>query len=223
LDDVIKLEFEDRQFLALKNLFENKKFGDKLYLLLIVLNALVSYQLSWTWEKYWQEFADYAQKFNFSWKTISKQEIFHFFENLLTQGKYNKRFKNTKLARIQKFLDHNFFDEFLANPKFYYQSMKQLNKKLAQVMNQPEYSKTIVFAVKMFSYWARNVFEYIEYFPFDIQIPVDSRLKKLYENYVWKKSSDSEIRKFYYDLAYKVKIPPLHLDALLWMGKLDKK
>jgi N-glycosylase/DNA lyase len=46
LDDIIKLEFEDRQFLALKNLFENKKFGDKLYLLLIVLNALVSYQLS---------------------------------------------------------------------------------------------------------------------------------------------------------------------------------
>jgi len=46
LQDAINLEFEDEQFLALKYLYENKKFSDEVFILLVLANALVSYQLS---------------------------------------------------------------------------------------------------------------------------------------------------------------------------------
>jgi len=46
LDDAIKIEQEDRQFLALKNLYLNKKMTDKNYLFLIISNSLICYQLS---------------------------------------------------------------------------------------------------------------------------------------------------------------------------------
>jgi len=46
LKDAIFFEEKDRQFLALKKLYENKKMDDKSYLFLIVLNSLICYQLS---------------------------------------------------------------------------------------------------------------------------------------------------------------------------------
>jgi len=46
LEDAIKIEGQDRQFLALKKLYQNKQFSDSLYLFLILANALISFQLS---------------------------------------------------------------------------------------------------------------------------------------------------------------------------------
>jgi N-glycosylase/DNA lyase len=46
IEDAIKFEEKDRQFLALKRLYQNKKFSDELYLFLIIANALISFQLS---------------------------------------------------------------------------------------------------------------------------------------------------------------------------------
>jgi len=48
-------------------------------------------------------------------------------------------------------------------------------------MGQSVDAKTIVFSVKMFSYACRNVFGYLEYFPYELNLPLDSRLKKIYE------------------------------------------
>jgi DNA-(apurinic or apyrimidinic site) lyase len=83
-------------------------------------------------------------------------------------------------------------------------------------MNQKKDAKTIVFAVKMFSYWARNVFWYLEKFPFDLMIPVDSRLENLYKKYNWTWTK-KEIKDYYINLSKKLNIPPLHLDAILWV------
>jgi len=46
LEDALKIESQDRQFLALKRLYESKKFSNELYLFLIIANALISFQLS---------------------------------------------------------------------------------------------------------------------------------------------------------------------------------
>jgi N-glycosylase/DNA lyase len=47
LDDVLKLEKTDRQFIALKNLEKNIE-NKELYLSLIILNSIICYQLSGT-------------------------------------------------------------------------------------------------------------------------------------------------------------------------------
>jgi N-glycosylase/DNA lyase len=47
LDDVLKLEETDRQFIALKSLEKNIENKD-LYLSLIILNSIICYQLSGT-------------------------------------------------------------------------------------------------------------------------------------------------------------------------------
>ena len=61
--------------------------------------------------------------------------------------------------------------------------MDKLALDLSKIMNQKIEAKTIVFAVKMFSYWARNIFKNLEYFPENLMIPIDSRLENLYKKY----------------------------------------
>ena len=46
LEDAIKIEKTDRQFLALRELYKNKILDDKNYLFIIIVNALICYQLS---------------------------------------------------------------------------------------------------------------------------------------------------------------------------------
>jgi DNA-(apurinic or apyrimidinic site) lyase len=82
-------------------------------------------------------------------------------------------------------------------------------------MKQKKDAKTIVFAVKMFSYWARNSFKKLNFFPENINVPVDSRLIALFEKYKW---DYEDINKFYFDLSKKLNIPELHLDALVWVN-----
>jgi DNA-(apurinic or apyrimidinic site) lyase len=91
-------------------------------------------------------------------------------------------------------------------------------------MNQKKDAKTIVFAVKMFSYWARNIFWFRE-FPKEIMIPIDSRLEKLFYKFwphpnplLWEERGYKEIKNFYKELSEKLNIPLLHLDAILWVN-----
>jgi N-glycosylase/DNA lyase len=46
IKNAIYFENIDRQFLALKRLYENKKMDNKNYLFLVIVNSLVCYQLS---------------------------------------------------------------------------------------------------------------------------------------------------------------------------------
>jgi DNA-(apurinic or apyrimidinic site) lyase len=106
-------------------------------------------------------------------------------------------------------------------------------------MNQKKDAKTIVFAVKMFSYWARNIFWFKE-FPKEIMIPIDSRLEKLFYEFwphpnptpghpsleqssihldlLWGERGHKEIKNFYKELSEKLNISLLHLDAILWVN-----
>jgi N-glycosylase/DNA lyase len=54
-------------------------------------------------------------------------------------------------------------------------------------------------------------------------IPIDSRLKNLYKKYAPLASleggiKNKEIKIFYIELSQKLKIPLLHLDAILWVN-----
>ena len=218
IKDAIYFEENDRQFLALQKLYKNKKFSDELYLFLIIANSLICYQLSWKWEDYWEEFSSELENKNFK----NFEEIYKFFEKFLKSSKNNKRFVETKLKRIKKlvaFLEGEERIVWIEKFEFYYKNMDKLAEKLAKIMNQKKDAKTIVFAVKMFSYWARNVFSYLEKFPKNLMIPIDSRLENLYKLETWKIDfNKKEIKEFYIDLSKKLDIPLLHLDAILWVN-----
>ncbi len=231
LEDAIKFEENDRQFLALKNLWEEIKdfslennYNISFYLALIIANSLVCYQLSGKWEDYWEEFSDY-----FIWKKIDilknkdfSQKIIKFFKDFLKTCKYNKRFTSAKIKRLEK-LKPFLKDFFEKDWEYFYKNMLKLRDNLAKTMNQKSDAKTIVFAVKMFSYGARNIFNFVE-FPKEISIPIDSRLTNLFEKYkphpnpLLKGEGIKQItiEKFYNDLALKMNISPLHLDAIIW-------
>lgn len=207
-NDAIKIEESDLQFFALKNLFENIK-NKNIYLALIISNAIICYQLSSSWEAYWEEFSK-----NFIENEVSKDDLLEKLWFFIKNSKWNKRFVETKIKRLEKL--RPFLEDFIWNEKFYYESMDKLCEKLAKTMNQKITDKTIVFAVKMFSYWARNCFNEIIEFPFSISIPIDSRLTKLYE--IYNEDKDLKINDFYEILSKKTNIPPLHLDAVLWVN-----
>lgn len=241
IQDAIAFEEADRQFIALKNLWDHPqslltKKGSRanLYLALIVANALICYQLSSTWENYWEEFSEYFSRNSF-WENIVLA-----LTEFIKQSKWNKRFVETKIKRLEKL--RPFLECFIGKEEYYYENMTELRDSLAEVMNQKNNAKTIVFAVKMFSYGARNVFEKIVYFPNEICVPVDSRLTRIFEKYSPHPNSllrsnfedsragtpvsvipsnergqeQNKINKFYFDLSQKLGIPELHLDAILW-------
>lgn len=209
INDAIKIEETDFQFISLKNLYFNIKNKD-FYLPLIIANSIICYQLSSTWEKYWEEFSENTSNYNFQ----SIDDIFNFFKDFLPKSKWNKRFIETKLKRLEKLKP--FLESFFKNERKYYDNMILLQEELAQTMNQKKEAKTIVFGVKMFSYWARNFFDKLIIFPFEINIPIDSRLTNIYELY--NEDTNLKIQDFYKKLSHKLNIPELHLDAIIWVN-----
>lgn len=206
LNDILKVEQSDRQFIALKKL--SYCFDDNdLYLVLIICNSIVCYQLSGKWEDYWEEFCDYFCDKKIDYSSLI-DELIYFIKN----SKNNKRLINIKIKRIEKL--RNFVLDFWGKWKYYYQNMINLRDDLVKIMNQKKDAKTITFTVKMFGYWARNIYSFIEY-PYDISIPIDSRLISLFDKYKW---PYTDINLFYYDLSNKLWISQLHFDALVWVN-----
>lgn len=205
-EDALGLEESDRQFIALQKLYdcEGSKCMIK-YLVIIILNSIICYQLSGKGEDYWEEFAEY-----FCSDKIKSSDLIKEISEFIKWSKNNKRFVDTKIKRLKKL--KKFVEEFSWKEEYYYKNMVELRDDLAKSLNQKVDSKTIVFAVKMFGYWARNHFVFEKY-PHEIWAPIDSRLTNLFEKYKWEYS---DINKFYNDLSSKIKIPPLHLDGVVW-------
>jgi len=212
LSEIIEIEKMDRQFIAISDLYKNKNINDDDYLFLLMANALICYQLSGKGEDYWEEFAKTVEAIK---DLDDDTELKNFLINFVSQSKNNKRLFNAKQKRIEKFF--GFYNAFVGKSKMYYDNMELLAKDLASIMKQDKNAKTIVFAIKMFSYGARNVFGYVNYFPTSLAIPLDSRLEKIYLTYINKSFyTKKDIQTFYVDLSKKLQIPQLHLDALLW-------
>ncbi len=219
IETSLELEKSDFQYKSLEKLFLNLN-NNELFQWLIISNCIVCYQLSSTWEKYWEEFSKKSIDFFENLKNhpthIYKrgQEIVDFFIDFLPNSLWNKRFVDTKINRLKKLLP--FLDQYIKNNDYYNNNLIIFRDELAKSMKQEKTAKTIVFAVKMLLYWISIINWWKNKIcPFEIEIPIDSRLTQIFEKY---KEDYTDIRLFYNDLSKKLDIPPIHLDAILWIN-----
>jgi len=210
LEDTYNIEENDRQFLAISRMFHNLK-NKKYFFPIIMINSLVWYQLSWTWEEYWEELVEFSIKYNFPAEFIF-DEIYKFFQEFLPQSKCNKRLLNMKIPRIIKM--KWIFEEFIGKEKYYYDNIIVLQNLLTKQMKQKKDDKTILFTIKMFHYGARIFYWYRSVVPYEIWIPVDSRITKITKIY---NKDWVDYQDFWLQISQQINIPRIHLDAILWV------
>ncbi|MDD2486757.1 MAG: N-glycosylase/DNA lyase [Candidatus Gracilibacteria bacterium] len=210
LDDIVEIEESDRQFKALKKMFENMD-NKEFFLPLIIANSLLSYQLSSVGEDYWEEFSESAMRYDFGDELIL-DKIRDFFLDFLPKSKGNKRLLNMKIPRIEKIM--LFLYGFIGKQGYYYENLIVFREDLSKAMKQKKDDKTIVFSIKMFHYGARMKFGKFISVPFEIDIPVDSRILKITKIY---NDTGLDTLDFWRHISKEVNIPLIHLDALLWI------
>jgi len=218
LQDVKELEHQDPQFLALQNCWENiNRKNENLFLFLVIQCAIVSYQIAWSgeqwWSEAWEKFLDDWDYLLNLWNDNKQNGDWRL--DFLKTSKNNKRIYNIKKSRIDK-LNMKFENK---NDLIKYQNkLCELNDKLAKIMGCKTSSKTIVFAIKMFGYACTIItWKDIEY-PMSINIPLDSRIKKIYSVCAdSNKNDDKSVLLYFENLSKKFKISPLDLDAVLWL------
>ena len=241
-EQIVAIEQQDRQFLALKQAWEAirkslsknndiNKAGD-VFLLMVIYNALISYQIAWSGELWREEFSLFLIKEfpalheSFVWENPR----FDLWYNLMTTSRYNKRLYNLKVKRLEKFqkfvkpLKTQSLSKKWSVFLSYYQDMNRLLIEIAESMKMSTSAKTMTFAVKMFGYAARLVYDEFIPYPMWIKIPVDSRISLIVKHMgiEW----NDEVQKYFQSLAEEFDVPPLHLDSLFWIeywGKMGKK
>jgi len=167
--DLLNLEQYDLQYQSLESLFFFLKNKEQ-FLKLVIINSLLSYQLTMKWEKYWNCFSDYFK----NWTIDIKKD----FQGFL--WKYNKRLLQAKLKRLDKIM--LFMDSLnLKKLEYYKNYQKEFLENLAWAMNQKKDAKTVVFCIKMFIWWWKIIWENI-IVDKDIFIPLDNRLLKVSNN-----------------------------------------
>ncbi|AHB41753.1 N-glycosylase/DNA lyase [candidate division SR1 bacterium RAAC1_SR1_1] len=224
-EEIVAIEESDRQFLALRSAWElikNRDFGDvdnkvvqEVFLRAVIYNALISYQIAGSGELRWEEFAE-KLKSDFDillLDFIQGKASFDRWYNLMITSKYNKRLYNIKVARLKKLSQFS-----LKSMDLYHDDMVGLWQDLGQAMSVPIWSKTLCFAVKMFGYAARVVYDKFVPYPLDVAIPVDSRIRKLFL-ISYGALSDKEIIAKTYELSKISGISSLHLDSLFWIKR----
>lgn len=208
---------KDKQFIVLENLRNNIKSNENEneFLYLIIQNSLVSYQLSWSGENRWEEFANKCEEyFTNKIDNVSRRKW------ILGNCKNNCRLNQMKQKRIEKI--NNEKDRFTDLVK-YENNQEMLLELLWKTMNQETKSKTIIFAVKMYIYWMKIIKNKNIQYSKNIWIPVDSRLEKIFYYLNWPISKNkSEIYSFFIDLAIDIDICPLWLDSILWIDYWHK-
>ncbi|WP_457568562.1 N-glycosylase/DNA lyase [Desulfurobacterium sp.] len=201
LKDIVNLEKNDPQFKALSRLFEKYKANPVLFVKLVVINALLSYQLPMKGEYYWKNFADF----------FSTCKDINDFPEFLKRNNY--RLLKVRLKRFEK--ARKAVNEIFRSEKDIKDAMKNLKglvEKLSKAMNQKRDAKTIVFAVKMFIYACRIMYNENITAPPGIFIPLDSRIRSISEN-----------REFWKKLEKETGIPLIHIDAVLWLSSENVK
>jgi len=199
----------DLQYYYIKRLYEEINDEESL-VKLVILNSLSSYQLSSRAEEWWKEFSEYFSK-------NKPKDVLKDYIEFLKNSKTNKRFINRKIERIIKMKD--FINGLRLEEIYkYYYDMKKLRDDINKSLNVKKYSKTVVFSVKMFGYACRIVFKEFIAYPFEIDIPLDNRIIKF-----TKKFTDKNFLDFWREISFKSRVPPLHIDSILWPFLTDRK
>ncbi len=188
-------------------------------LYLLALNSLVSYSLAMRGELFWKKFSRYA---SLRCKEASNlNDIIKIVKEFTIA--YNKYQLSQKIRRLDRVSQCK--DMFI-----YINSNKliELRNYLAKCLSSEQYSKTIVFSIKMIYYGLRALgYDYT--FPFDLPIPVDRRVARISSTSGVIECTPSELCSIDYVLRYQKiiinvwneigrisSIPPLHIDAIIW-------
>ncbi|MCS7139474.1 MAG: N-glycosylase/DNA lyase [Candidatus Nezhaarchaeota archaeon] len=227
LDGALKIEEFDPQFQAIKLLTGKMNLGPALTL--VVLNSLVSYKLSGRGEDYWSEFAIYMSRMG---EPKSLKEAIKFMVGFLSSSKTNMVKRGEKIARLLKLLANESLEPW--NIARHARSPRNMAKIIASNLRTSWTSKTIVFAVKMFYYAYRAYTGKELVMPFNVPIPIDSRVAKIswtsgildvmdinslsWGNIVRVIMSKPRVAQRAWNMVAKAsRIPPLHLDSIVWI------
>lgn len=213
LEDIILAEESDSQFQVLQKSFPS--IDEKAFVVWVVTNAIICYQLSSSGEAYWQEVAEFL-KYSYpknSQTHLSAEKMIQNFLEFLPKSTGNKRLVNMKTKRLQKF--QAFLDIFIEKPEYFYHHQDEFMQTLSKVMKQKMGAKTIVFSLKMFLYAGRIAYNQTILADKKYPLPIDSRLTKIYLAHNTKKSL--KIERFYEILCKKLGFPAIHFDAILWI------
>lgn len=226
LESALRIEELDPQFQAVKLITSKMSLGTALTL--IALNSIVSYRLSGRGEDYWNEFALYVSRADEPKSLIDAVKLVTSF---LAISRINVALRTVKMSRIlrasvARVLEPNRIVEQVND-------LRGFAKALAASLRSKWSSKTIAFSVKMMCYAYRAYYDKPVIAPFNIPIPVDSRIAKLSWTSGIAEIEGCEVRKWsdvikvitskprtvqraWGLIARRCEIPPLHLDSILW-------
>lgn len=237
-EDLINAMTSDEQFVSLVKAYEfcvkkAQKITPVEFTNFIVANSIICYQLSWTGEKYWEEFSFWLKNIE---KTKFQSNWIKLIKDFVKNSKNNKRLLEIKMLRLDKYpyekmksLISNIFEE-IKSGKFSEWNFEPIINQLTESFSQKHSDKTMVFALKMFSYAIYIVTSdteshyYVENFnpfsgfPEKTTLPVDSRIKALLKEN-WKPHTDSWAKEYLKELAKWLEYPLLAYDAVLWPKK----
>jgi len=227
LESALRMEELDPQFQAIKLITSRMSFGSALTL--TTLNSIISYRLSGRGEDYWNEFALYVSKASEPKSLIDAVKLVTSF---LTTSKINVALRTVKVSRllrasVARVLEPSRIVEQTSD-------LRNFAKELAASLKSKWSSKTIVFSLKMICYAYRAYYGKPIIAPFNIPIPVDSRIAKIswasgiaeIEGRDVKSWSDvikvitskpRNVQRAWSLIAKRCRMPPLHLDSILWL------
>jgi len=207
VDDVLHFEeMYDEQFHALRYLY-SKSTNNDVFIALVLMNSTVSYQLSCSGERWWWEFARYFSDI----KSISLEKLPEKFAMFLSESRCGGRLRQQKLSRIRR--AWSLIRLYAQRLEWLIKNQKTFTIKLARTLNASVSAKTIVFTAKMLNYALRIVTKQRIVAPMELDIPLDSRIRA-----ISKALCIEDPLTFWRELSRKLRIPPLHLDSLLWVG-----
>ena len=198
------LESKDPQFKAIERV--SKRWGVKA-LPIVIANALVSYRLSGTGEKYWTEFADFFER---------AEPTLENFEAFLRSSKYNKTLIEQKIRRVRRAWPA------ISNLGPEASNLDELRALLSRALRAKGSEKTIVFALKMTYYFFKSMGKEVKG---DVPLPIDLRiatvtcasgLLKASPDEIMGKLRDEAIRKWR-EVAKMTNVKMVNLDAILWL------
>ena len=235
LESALKIEEVDPQFQAIRLITSKMNFGPALTL--IVLNSIISYRLSGRGEDYWNEFALYVSRAD---EPKSLVEAVKLMLGFLSTSKINVALRAPKTSRLLRASTASVLEpDRIVNQA---RNLRRFAEALALSLKSRWSSKTIVFSLKMICYAYRARYGRAFVAPFNIPIPVDSRVAKLswtsgvvdvegaspkrWGDVVEAVMSGPRVaQRAWSAVAKKSGIPPLHLDSILWLvgGFVDRR
>lgn len=219
-EGVEALEEGDPQYGAVEHLV--RALGDcGSAALLVVLNALVSYQLSSRGEEYWWEFARHP------FAPGPPEDLVARFKMFLRSSRGNVAAEEAKISRISRIQSSQAHVEIYARALELGEDLEKLRRILARALGKKGDEKTIVFAVKMFYYTLKACGSKAR-IPASIEIPVDRRVAAVtYTSGIADPGPGDpvaqimrryrEAQRAWSEVSRISGIPMLSLDTILWL------